>query len=90
MKNTLTSYSLSLYLIILSIFFSPPRSSQINAKIRKVRKKNMMSVVYANDAELRGVCLTILAKNQIFLNKAKWDEIRKYYSKGNNEHGPKN
>ena len=36
-----------------------------NAKIRKARPK-----------VLRGVCLTILAKNRIFLNEGKWNEIR--------------
>ena len=32
--------------------------------------------VYANDTELRGDCLTILAKNQIFLNEVKWDDFK--------------
>ena len=43
--------------------------------------------VYANDTVLRGACLTILAKNQMFLNKIKWDKIKKLNSKGSNEHG---
>ena len=35
-----------------------------------------MLVVYANQTVLQDVCLTILAKHQIFLNEAKRDEIR--------------
>ena len=70
-RKILIHYTLPLYLIILSICVCfPSRSLQINARIRNEHKKNL-SVVYAKDTVLRGVCLTILAKNQLFLNEAK-------------------
>ena len=60
-----------------------------NQRWNKKSTKENLSVVYANGAVLRDVCLTILAENQIFFNQAKWDEIRKENSKGNNEYEPK-
>ena len=45
-------------------------------KLEKCAQEELVSV-YANDTLLWGFCLTIYAKNQIFLNEVKWDEIRK-------------
>ena len=44
-------------------------------KLEVYARKN--SVVYATEKVSRNVCLAILAKNQIFLNEARWDENRK-------------
>ena len=77
---------------VLSIFVcSLSKLSEINAKIRNICEKNL-SVVYAKDTMLGDVCLTdyFSSESIFFLNEAKWDEIRKQNSKGNNEYGPKN
>ena len=68
----------TLYLIILSICVcSLSRSSKIIATTREMSVREQLVRVCANDTLLRNVCLTILVKNQIFLNEVKWDEIRK-------------
>ena len=71
MKNTHTSYSLSLYLIILSIcVWALERISQINAKIREMCVRKTCKV-YANDSVARYL-FTILAENQIFVTERSW------------------
>ena len=37
----------------------------------------LVTIVCANERLSRNVCLTILAKNQIFLKQERWEEIRK-------------
>ena len=78
-KNFSEKYSHILIFAVISLcvkYFCLFSVLEINAKIRNICEKNL-SLVYANDTVLRGVCLTVyLAENQIFLNEAKWYETR--------------
>ena len=76
--------AISYYLKYLCLLLS--RLSQINANIRQKCVQEELARVYANDSDARRL-YCIKAKNQIFINEAKWDEIRKFKSKGDNEHG---
>ena len=76
-KNAHTYFSLPLHPIVLSIgVCSRSRLSQINVKFRNECEKNL-SAVNANDAVLSDVCLTIFAKNQIFLMKQNGTRLEK-------------
>ena len=71
-KTTYTFYFLLLYPIVVSVCLF---SVQIVTNELTII---LLSVVYANESMSRNVCLrTILAKNHIFLNKARWDQIKK-------------
>ena len=63
-------------------------TDKLNAKIRKLREKNTLSV-YAKDTTLQGFCLTILANNYISLSEEKWNKMKKLNSEGNNEYQTK-
>ena len=100
LKNTHTFYLLPSYLIILSICVcSLSRLSRINAKTREMCARRICQNlsefvwVYANDKLCCEAFVWLFkhsAMNQILLNEVKWDEIKKYNFKGNNEHGPWN
>ena len=52
---------------------------------RNVCKKNLPG--FMPTIVMGGVCVVLKPRIKFYLNEAKWDEIRKLKSKGDNEHG---
>ena len=56
-----------------------------------MREKPLACQQFMPTKERRKTFHSVLAKNQILFNEARWHEIRRLeLEKGNNEHGPKN